>query len=186
MKWIRFTKSQSAVQAYNLVEGKLTLETLRYHPVQRSVRLNCGGQQRVFFIEPQGFRNSQFTIKNEYGFYEGRIHIDSTGANQESGVLEYEQQKIQFTFSHNKAVSELVIYKQDGIKPMAVCGLQMDLDENDTPLFINKSFGGLYASLIWSLYWCLATATDENTPAVDNYLRPALKTTNSPVLEAQL
>ena len=186
MKWIRLTKSHSPVQAYNLVEGKFILETLRYHPVQQSVRLNCNGQQRVFFIEPQGFRNSQFTVKNEYGFYEGKIHVDSNGKNEESAIIEYEENKIQFTFFRNKPVAELVIYKQDGIKPMAVCSLQMDLDENDTPLFINKSFGGLYASLIWSLYWCLATAAKDNTSIVDNYLRPALMTTHSPVLQAQL
>jgi hypothetical protein len=182
MKWIQLTKSYSAVQAYNLVEGKFILETLRYHPVQQSARLNCNGEQRVFFIEPQGFRNSQFTIKNEYGFSEGRIHIDSTGANQESGVLEYEQQKIQFTFSHNKAVSELVIYKQDGIKPMAVCGLQMDLDENEQPMFINKSLRGLYASLAWSLYWRLITAA--KTMVADDYLKAVLSPVNIPSFQS--
>ena len=181
MKWIRLTKSYTAVQVYNLVEGKLTLETLRYHPVQQSVRLNCGGQQRVFFIEPHGFRNSQFTIKNEYGFYEGKIHVDSNGNNEEAGSIEHEAHKIQFTFSHNKAVSELALYKQDGLKPIAVCSLQMEADEKEMPLFINKSFSGLYASLIWSLYWWLVT--DANNISAGNYLKTSLTAANSAVLQ---
>jgi hypothetical protein len=160
MKWIRLTKPVAAVQVYNLVQSKIIKETLRYHPQQQSARLNCNGQQRLFFIEPQGFRTTHFVIKNEYGFHEAGIHIGYTSLKEESGIIEYEQQKIQFTFFHDKLVSELVIYKQDGLKPIAVCELQLDMDEKEIPLFTNKSFHGLYASLIWSLYWWLITDRD--------------------------
>jgi len=159
MKWIRLTKSYSAVQVYNLVESKTIKGIMRYHPVQQSVRLSCNGSQRVFFIEMHGFRNSQFSIKNEYGFCEGKIHIDNAGHNEETGLIEYRQQKIQFTFFHNRPVSELVVYGQDGIKPAAVCGLQLEPEEQGHPIYINKSFRGLYAGLIWGLHWCLVSKT---------------------------
>lgn len=163
MNWIRLTKNDSAVQVYNLLEGKITREVLRYHPLQQSARLNCNGLQRVFFVEPQGFRNTQFTIKNEYGFYEGKISISDITTTEEAGWIEYEQHKIQFTFFHNSAASELVIYKSDGLRPLAVCGLATDADEKTAPLFINKSFHALYAGLVWSFYWYLVSNGENET-----------------------
>lgn len=180
MKWIRLTKPAAEVQAYNLVQSKIIKETLRYHPQQQSARLNCNGQQRLFFIEPQGLRNTQFVIKNEYGFYEAKIGVGYTSPKEESGVIEYEQQKIQFTFFHDKLVSELVIYKQDGLKPIAVCDLQMSMDEKEIPLFVNKSVQGLYASLTWSLYWWLITDADRT--ATESFAKTVIVAANSPVL----
>ncbi len=181
MKWIRTTKSLTAVQAYNLVEGKITRETLRYHPVQQSARLNCNGEQRVFFIDLRGVRSNQFTIRNEYGFQEASIQVENNDPNKESGIILYEQHKIEFSFFHNRPVSELVIYDLGGIKPMATCSLHMDLDANEAPLFINKSFRGLYASLIWGLYWCTISAGNE--PIADPYLKGSLLPGLIPVFE---
>lgn len=94
MKWIRITKSLTAVQVYNLVEGKTTREILRCHAVQQSVRLNCNGEQRVFFIDLRGMRSSQFTIRNEYGFHEASIQVDNGDPVKKSGVIAYDQHKI--------------------------------------------------------------------------------------------
>ncbi len=179
MKWIRITKSLTAVQAYNLVEGKVIRETLRYHPVQQSARLNCNGEQRVFFIDLRGARSNQFTIRNEYGFHEASIQVENGDPNKESGVILYEQHRIEFSFFHNKPVSELVIYDLGGLKPMAACSLHMDLEGNEAPLFINKSFRGLYASLIWSLYWWLISGSNETA---GHYVKAALVPGRIPVL----
>lgn len=179
MKWIRITQSLTAVQAYNLVEGRITRETLRYHPLQQSARLNCNGEQRVFFIDLHGLRNNQFTIRNEYGFHEASIQVENGDPNKESGIILYKQHKIEFSFFHNQPVSELVIYDLGGIKPMAACSLHMELEENKAPLFINKSFRGLYASLIWSLYWWLISSSNE---AAGHYVKAALVHDSIPVL----
>jgi len=40
----------------------------------------------------------------------------------------------------------------------------MDPDESGAPLYINRSFQGLYASLIWSLYWYLLTEPETIVP----------------------
>ena len=37
--------------------------------------------------------------------------------------------------------------------------LQLEPEEQGHPIYINKSFRGLYAGLIWGLHWCLVSKT---------------------------
>ena len=153
MKWLRVTKTLSAIQVYNLVDNNITKASIRYHPAQQSIRFYCSELQRVFFVDTHHYRNNIFGIKNEYGFLEAKIQLTNEAGTQESGVIEYKNQRIEFTFFHNNRMSELVIYREDGIKPLEMCTIEIDEKPGETALFINKSSQGLYASLIWGLYW---------------------------------
>ena len=152
MKWIAISKSNASVRQFNLVEGNLINAELRYNPLQQSIRLSSNDGQRVFFIKQAGLRNSNFVFKNEYGFNAGKIYAEnSTG---ETGMIEYEETRIQYSL-HHSLVSEMVIYEPDGLKPIAVCGLQQLPDEQKNVSLNNKELGYEKACLLWALNWYL-------------------------------
>ncbi len=176
MNWNRISNNNSEVQVYSLEEENGISETLRYYPLQESIRLNCNGEQRVFFVELHGFRNNEYRIKNEYGFYEGKIHIEIQSIHKESGYLESKGNKIQFSFSQDNSGSEIIINRPASPLPLAICDVSIALSpSNETT---SKSNFPLYASLIWGLYWRLlsspyssAIKTDKvNTVKVENVL----------------
>jgi hypothetical protein len=153
MNWSRLSNNNSEVQVYRLEEENGISATLRYYPLQESIRLNCNGEQRVFFVELHGFRNNEFRIKNEYGFFEGKIHIESQSIHKESGYIESNGNRIQFSFSQDNSGSEIIINRPASPLPLAICDVSIAFNPSNG--ITSKTNFPLYASLIWGLYWRL-------------------------------
>jgi hypothetical protein len=165
MNWSRLSNNNSEVQVYLLEEGSEVSETLRYYPLQESIRLNLNGEQRVFFIELHGFRNNEFRIKNEYGFVEGKIHIESQSIHKESGYIESNGNKINFSFSQDAASSEIIINRPASPLALAICDISLALNLSDGTT--NKSNFPLYACFIWGLYWRLLSSPYNSSSSTD-------------------
>jgi hypothetical protein len=161
MKWISLSKSNADVRVFNMVEANKVKEVLKYNPLQQSLRLSSIERQRVFFIQQAGFRHNHFIFKNEYGFDTGRIFVDT--ANDDSGIIEYEQTKMQYALVYNPSL-EMVIYEADGLTPMAVCELQQENNRQIAFSLNNKETFFGYACLLWGLCWyTCSTAGNETT-----------------------
>ena len=150
MKWISLNTLPAAVRLYHLSEDNKVKETLRYNPLQQSIRLSNSTTQRVFFIEQSGFRNNHFIFKNEYGFETGRIYVDTL--NNNDGMVEFGEFKMQYALFNNP-VSEMVIYQPDGLTPRFVCDLQQEGDGKIIFGENNKAIIFGYACLLWGLCW---------------------------------
>ncbi|MEP6746557.1 MAG: hypothetical protein ABJB86_02465 [Bacteroidota bacterium] len=152
MKWILASNPSSAVHVFNLMEGNTVKEVLRYHPLQRSVRISCMGQQNLFFIEQTGFRNNHFTFKNEYGFDIGKLSVENM--NTEGGTIEMEGKKFHYRLALNPT-AELVMYEFDQVNPLVSCGFIKKTDHQNQLLHNNKEEIHEYASLLLGLCWYL-------------------------------
>jgi hypothetical protein len=158
MKWIALTAAAPTVRIFNLVDNNQVKEVLQYNTKQSSVRLLGTGGQRVFFMEQPRFRNNYFVVKNEYGFETARINSNAIyHRNDDTG----EQERMQYSLNQHP-VPELVIYGADGLRPLAVCSIPEQTNEQpllapDTRLIMPQQ-----ACLLWGFHWYL-----QNTPAIE-------------------
>ena len=85
MKWVLINNHKEPVQEYHLLESNQSKVILKYNSEQRSARISCANQQRLFFIQSTGALTGKYIFTNEYGMQIGHISIDKrnySGGNE--------------------------------------------------------------------------------------------------------
>jgi hypothetical protein len=158
MKWTIITNGFSPIRVYNLVEGDKVNEVLRYNETQRSLRIVCDGQQRLFFAEEVNFHKNRLVYVNEYGFKVGGIHFEQHDGNL--GLLEIEGQRFHYQLDTDGQTA-LSLFKENALEPLLNCRLATN--QAGKPFNVQESKANMFefASLLFGLCWWVNAA---NTP----------------------
>ena len=166
MKWIKWTQPGAVLQQYHLVEGKTLLETVRYQPLQQSVRICFADQQRVFFIKDTAKKMSGYAIENEYGFCEGTIKAEGTTRNEMVCSISIGQHQLHFSLHHpHSPQAELVSVHPAHPQSGLICGLPAEPAATRLHRVTAISLTHLHAALVWSLHWWLFMGKPTNETA---------------------
>ncbi len=156
MKWFKWDPPGGVVQHYHLVEGRTLRETVRFEPLQKSARIYCGDQQRVFFIKNPGKKFLGYNIENEYGFIEGNIKVVGSTGNEMVCSIGFGQRQSHFTLHHSHTPeAELVTLHPDYPGSGFICSLPAEPAGTRLRKAAAISLTNLHATLIWSLHWWL-------------------------------
>ena len=120
MKWVLINNHREPVQEYRLMENDLCKVILKYNPQQKSARISCANQQRLFFIQSAGVLTGKYIFTNEYGMEIGNISHDKRHTN--GGTVNIESKKYHYDITNNPS-GELTIYDSNSQRPLATCGL---------------------------------------------------------------
>jgi hypothetical protein len=149
MKWTLISHPASALLVFNLMEGNIVKEVLRYHPLQQSARISCQGGQRLFFIEGRG---NHFIYKNEYGFDIGKLSFEHL--HHEGGTIEIEEKKFHYGPATGNS-AELVIHEHDRLQPFVSCDFFQTTGKRESLLRTSRQTLHEYAGLLLGLCWYL-------------------------------
>lgn len=122
MKWVLINNHRESVQEYHLMENNLCKVVLKYNPQQKSARISCANQQRLFFIQSAGVLTGKYIFTNEYGMEIGNISHDKR--NNNGGTVNIESKKYHYEISNNPS-GKLTIYDSNSAKQLATCGLEV-------------------------------------------------------------
>lgn len=146
MEWVLINNGSLLIKEYHLNENGSSKVVAKYNPTQRSVRINCDGKQRLFFIESTGSLSNRYVFKNEYGFETGSMQYDKW--NSSDGTVFIESHRYHYQFS-NGYKNHILIFN-DSKEVLLNCDAQATT-QNDHP------------SLLLALCWYLETrAVAEN------------------------
>lgn len=120
MKWILINNHKEPVQEYHLIENDRCKVVLKYNSQQKSARISCANQQRLFFIQSAGVLTGKYIFTNEYGMEIGNISHDKRVNN--GGNVSIESKKYHYEISNNPS-EELTIYDSNSQRPLATSGL---------------------------------------------------------------
>ena len=119
MKWVLINNHKEPVQEYHLLESNQSKVILKYNSEQRSARISCANQQRLFFIQSTGALTGKYIFTNEYGMQIGHISIDKR--NYSGGNVTIESKKYHYEISE-----ALTIYDSNTQRPLVTCALSAD------------------------------------------------------------
>ena len=120
MKWVLVNNHKEPVQEYHLMENNQCKVFLKYNPQQKSARICCANQQRLFFIQSAGVLTGKYIFTNEYGMEIGNITHDKRQNN--GGNVSIESKKYHYEISNNPS-AELTIYDSNTQRHLVTCGL---------------------------------------------------------------
>jgi hypothetical protein len=125
MKWELINNHKEPVQEYHLMENDFCKVILKYNLQQKSARISCANQHRLFFIQNAGVLTGRYTFTNEYGLEIGNITHDKRYNN--GGTVCIESKKYHYEIS-NSPSAELTIYDSNSQRPLVTSGL--DVSDN--------------------------------------------------------
>ena len=120
MKCLLINNHREPVQEYHLIENDLCRVVLKYNPQQKSARISCANQQRLFFIQSAGVLTGKYIFTNEYGMEIGNISHDKRHNN--GGSVSIESKKYHYEISNNPS-AELTIYDSNSQRLLVTCEL---------------------------------------------------------------
>ena len=120
MKWISLNNHKEAVQEYHLMDDDESKVILKFNPQQKSARISCANQQRLFFIKNAGVLTGRYIFNNEYGVEKGSLSQDKKKIKRGKVIIEYKKNKYEIT---NNPLAELCIYDNDSNRSLIKCGL---------------------------------------------------------------
>ena len=120
MKCVLINNHREPVQEYHLIENDLCRVVLKYNPQQKSARISCANQQRLFFIQTAGVLTGKYIFTNEYGMEIGNISHDKRHNN--GGTVSIESKKYHYEISNNPS-AELTIYDSNSQRLLVTCEL---------------------------------------------------------------
>lgn len=160
MQWKKI--AAGVAQTYQLIEGNNTLATISINHGSSILRTMCQSIQRVFFIHQEGFWKNRTVLKNEYGQKIGKLYYEK--AHADTGIVEIEDKKFQYTFKNNP-LAEIAVYEEGDNKPVVACGLTVKEGQTAVKLtsggrFVNEDIQYILFALSWYLFLPIA---QENT-----------------------
>jgi hypothetical protein len=152
MKWILINNHPEPIQEYHLIENEHCRVILKYNPEQKSARITCGNQQRLFFIQSAGVLTGKYIFTNEYGLQIGYLNQDKRHAN--GGSVSIESKKYQYEISNNP-LAELTIYDSDSLSRLVTCELAFH-DSTSNATAFGKQFTHIdYNCILLAHCWYL-------------------------------
>jgi len=150
MKWISINHNE-LVQEYHLIDNGECKVILKFNPQQKSARINCVNQQRLFFIKSAGVLTGKYVFTNEYGVEIGNLSQDKRSTN--GGTVNIESKKYHYEISNNP-LAELSIYENNSSRSLVTLGLT--IAHNRAGLSIAKNTEQAdHSSLLLALCWYL-------------------------------
>jgi hypothetical protein len=159
MKWVLVSNQGATLQEYHLMENETCKAVMKYNPLHRSVRISCGNQHRLFFIESTGSLTGKYIFKNEYGMEVGNMSHDKWFGKDGSLMIE----STQYTYTiHNDPLAELTVYEGTSHQSLVHCGLHTESNGSVTS-FSSPTAGINSNCLLLGLCWYLfLPVTKEN------------------------
>lgn len=141
MKWISLNNHREAVQEYQLMDNDQCKVILKFNPQQKSARISCVNQQRLFFIKNAGVQTGRYIFTNEYGVEIGSLTHDKRNSN--GGTVSIESKKYHYEITNNP-LPKLSIFDNDSNRSLVTCGLTAAADYTD--------HNSLLLALCWYLF----------------------------------
>ncbi|MBL0356755.1 MAG: hypothetical protein IPP72_07560 [Chitinophagaceae bacterium] len=151
MKWVLVNSLQSLIQEYHLVEHDKCIMVIKYNPVHHSVRMNCEGNHRLFFIESTGALTGKYIFHNEYDMEIGHMNYDKWFGKE--GSVTIESKKYDYQIS-NSPSGELIIHDSESGMPILNCFLDAASSSAASTAKANSSVENNY--LLLGLCWYLS------------------------------
>jgi hypothetical protein len=147
MKWESVASTLGHTE-YALWDNDRKLVTLVFNFSSHAVRIEYGGEKRVFLIRKEGFLKNRTVLRNEYGV---RIGYAGSENNEEFIVLDNER----FFYSiETKNKPSVTIYKDSKENPLAVCALNVESNgiAGKDKLVRDDAHYSLLLTLCWYLF----------------------------------
>lgn len=151
MKWISINNHREAVQEFHLMDDNHCKVILKFNPQQKSARINCVNQQRLFFIKNAGVLTGRYIFTNEYGVEIGSLSHDKRNIN--GGTVSIESKKYHYEITNNP-LAELSIYDNDSNRSLVTCSLTV-ADNKGGISFAKNAEHADHNSLLLALCWYL-------------------------------
>ena len=149
MKWVLINNHKEPVQEFHLIENDRCKVVLKYNSQQKSARISCANQQRLFFIQSAGVLTGKYTFTNEYGLEIG--HISQDKRHGSGGTVSIESKKYHYEISKNPS-EELTIYDSNSQTTLATCGLALHDNRSLSKHFDYIDNNSLLLAHCWYLF----------------------------------
>lgn len=144
MNWETVT-SGLGQKVYALWNDGRKLLTLAFQQGSNFVRIEYGGEKRMFNIRYEGILKNRLVMRNEYGVRIGQI------VEKNDSVIAWNDEKLHYAIQSD-ASPKVIIYKDSVDSPLAECDLKL---ENDNGILPSVRASATQHSLLLALCWYL-------------------------------
>lgn len=143
MKWEAISSTPEH-ETYHLYKGDQKLLQLVFSPFTYSLRIECNGIKRVFFIRREGFLRNRVVIRNEYGIKTGEF-----GLENKAHFISFDEDRFYYTNDH----STITLSKEAEGEPHLSCKIPANNTGQSSRFKNDKELGNVHPALLMTLCW---------------------------------